>query len=199
MSSHRRRGLIVGAAIATLLCVSKPASADVSGWAHLGSGMIGWEGNGSKEWTFAPTMTIDMGVGSSDSGPFLFGGLFRFQPAFDHGVDLATMARFATSGFQTGMIGFALDAGGYLRTFGAQSAGFIGEAVLGGPFGLQLAVMGSVGSADGHAFGVTAGIDLARLLVHRDYLLNWWSNPRPEQAIGASASAAELASVIRAR
>ncbi len=189
MSSYRRRAVFAGAAFAALLCASQPASADVSGWAHVGGGMIGWDGNGSSEFTFAPTMTIDMGVGSSDSEPFVFGGLFRFQPAFDHGIDLATMARFATRGFQTGMFGFALDAGGYVRTFGATSAGFIGEAVLGGPFGLQLAVMGAVGSSDGRAFGVTAGIDLARLLVHRDYLQNWWSNPRPEQAIGANGNA----------
>ena len=56
------------------------------------------------------------------------------------------MTRFANQGFQKGWFGFAVDLGAYQRFWGIGSTGFSGQAVLGGPFGLQLAALGMVGT-----------------------------------------------------
>lgn len=161
------------------------ARADVSGWAQVAGGGLGWRDANNDALGLNGMMTIDMGVGSSDQNALLGGGIFRIQPVFAHGVDLALLGRFCNRGFQSGWVGFALDAGVYQRTWGLKSTGFEGEAVLGGPFGLQLATMGMVGTDSAMGFGVTLGIDFARLTVHRTHLDKWWPNPHPERTLGA--------------
>lgn len=155
------------------------AQADVTGWAHVGGGTLGWRGGPDDELKASGLMTIDAGVGSSARDPFILGGYFRVMPVFGHGADLALLARFATQGFQTDYIGFAIDAGAYQRFWGTGSTGFIGQAVLGLPLGFQLAGIGMGGSGSHYGFGATLGIDLVRLTVERRHLLDWWPNPRP--------------------
>jgi hypothetical protein len=103
---------------------------------------------------------------------------------------LSLSLRGCTRGFQVGDWGFAVDAGAYLRTFGPDplpTTGFVGGVVLGGPLGTQLSVMSHYGMHD--AFGVSAslGIDLLRLTVYRESLLQWWPNPMSPKARTASA------------
>ena len=43
--------------------------------------------------------------------------------------------------------------------------------------------LGTVGSNDSFGFGGTLGLDLVRLTVSRQHLLEWWPNPRPVDAI----------------
>ncbi len=169
---------------------TSPAQAEpANGWLHLGGGALVTKHGADVDPELASTMLIDMGLGTEAHGPFIFGGLFRIQPVFEHGVDLALMARAATTSFQTSYIGFALDAGAYQRWWGLDSTGFIGQGVLGGPFGLQLSVMASVGTRDSWGVGTALGIDLARLTVHRDHLLDWWPNPKPSDGISAAMGA----------
>jgi len=175
--------LIVAGAFASVLW-SSDAHADASSWLYFGGGGVGWQGQ-DQDLKFSPTMAIDLGVGTDDRAPFIFGGLFRIQPVFEHGADLGLAGRFATRGFQSGPFGFAVDLGGYQRFWGAGSTGFWGQASLGGPLGFQLSLLGAGGSSDAFAFGASAGIDLARLIVYRETLLDWWPNPRPERRIGA--------------
>jgi hypothetical protein len=158
------------------------AGADASGWAALGGGALGWQAGDEGELVASPTMTIDMGVGSSPAADFIFGGLFRVMPVFTEGADIALMARFCPSGFQSDVIGFAVDAGGYARFWGIESAGFVGDAVLGLPLGFQIGALGMVGSSNTYGFGGFAGIDLVRLTVGRGHLLEWWQNPQPDTA-----------------
>ena len=159
------------------------ARADVSGWAHVGAGISGYTNETSDGLLTSPTMTIDMGAGTADGGPFVIGGLFRMQPVFHEGLDLALLARIATRGFQSEMFGLAFDVGGYQQTYGFSSTGFIGQISLGLPLGLQLAANGSVGNHDVKSFGVTLGIDFARLTVHRAYGIETLPSPRPEKAL----------------
>src|SRR5262245_40214229 len=140
---------------AALLLRAGDASADVSGWTQVGGGALGWKGGADQDLTASAIMTADVGVGTSPRAPFIFGGYFRVMPLFGEGVDLALSARFATSGFQTGYVGFAFDAGAYQRFWGIESTGFIGQVVLGGPLGLQLAAIGMGGSEEAFGFGGT--------------------------------------------
>ncbi len=175
---------MIGLAVAL---AALPARADqTASWLHLGGGALVTKHGADVDPVLTSTMLIDLGVGTHPVGPLIFGGLFRVQPVFGHGADLALMARVATTGFQTSAIGLAFDAGAYQRWWGLESTGFLGQAVLGGPFGLQLSLMGSVGTEDAWGFGTALGIDLARLTVHRDHLLDWWPNPHPSDAISAA-------------
>jgi hypothetical protein len=180
-------GRIAAVALATgLLLESGEARADATAWVHMGGGVIGWKEGPANEFDVAPIMPIDLGVGVDERVPFGLGGLFRIQPIIGEGTDLALMARITTPGFQTSWFGLAADLGGYHRFWGEESNGFIGQAVVGGPFGLQLAFLGTVGSDDAGGFGTTLGIDFARLTVHRRHLLDWWPNPRPSDSIGSA-------------
>jgi hypothetical protein len=169
-------------ATASLLS-SGSALADTATWLHVGGGALGFREDADSDLLLAGTMAIDIGVGSTLRAPVSLGGIFRVQPVFDHGVDLALMPRFATRSFTTGPVGFALDVGGYARFWGIGSAGLCGEAILGGPLGLQLSAIGEYGTGGSFAFGGVLGFDLARLVVHRDHLLDWWQNPRADDAI----------------
>ncbi len=177
--------LIAGTAVAS------EARADVSGWAHASGGVMGWTAGEEGVLTASPTMTIDAGMGSSPSEPFIVGGYFKVMPVFGEGVDIALMARFATRGFQTDYVGLAFDAGAYQRLWGLESTGFLGQAVLGLPLGFQLTAFGMAGSHESFGFGGTLGLDLVRLTVDRQHLLEWWPNPRPNDNT-FSARAGEL-------
>ncbi len=173
------------AALAVFACawlVPSAAHADAAGWAALGGGVLAWQTGDAEELTVSPTMTIDMGVGTSPEADFLFGGIFRVMPVFTEGADLALMFRFAPSGFQSGVVGFAVDAGGYARFWGEEdNAGFSGDAILGLPLGFEIGAMGMVGSSSTWGVGGFASIDLVRLTVGREHLLEWWPNPQPDR------------------
>lgn len=166
--------------------------ADAAGWFQSGGGVLAWsggpEGEEDAELKLSPAMSFDLGVGTSEQMPFILGGYFKVQPILGHGVDLALMARFATIGFQQDWIGFAFDAGAYQRFWTPDSTGFLGQAVLGLPFGLQLAAIGTGGSNNTYGFGGVLGLDLVRLTVSRKHLLDWWPNPRPVDAMYESAT-----------
>lgn len=162
-----------------MLAAAPPALADVSAWAFVGGGALGWKQAENPTFTTNGTMTIDVGFGSSPDASFIGGALFRIQPIFSQGVDVALLGRFCSHGFQAGDWGFALDAGGFARGWGNGSVGFSGGASLGMPLGFTLSVQTEIGTDQAYAFGVVAGLDLLRLSIYRKTLLNWWANPRP--------------------
>jgi hypothetical protein len=174
-SRRRARWAALACALACL-GVARQASADVTGWVFAGGGATGWK-QGDNDYAVNGTLTFDVGAGTAPDRSFIAGGIFRLNPILGEGVDLGLLARVATYGFQGGEIGFALDAGGYVRPWGEGSSGFAGSLNIGGPIGLQLGVNVAVGTNDALAFGATAGIDLLRLTVYRRTLLDWWPNP----------------------
>lgn len=193
--------LIAACSSLALTAVASSARADGSAWMFVGGGVLGWKQGEAA--TLTPgndgafgangMMTIDVGAGTSPDARFIFGGLFRIQPIFKHGADLAILARACTHGFQAGDFGLAIDAGGYLRTWGPEiGAGFSGGVSLGLPLGFTISAQAQVGSNNALAFGGVAGIDLLRLTVYRKALLKWWQNPSPawtHQKTAASAPA----------
>jgi hypothetical protein len=174
---------VFGSTLAAAMSLSGAAFADTATWFHVGGGAMGFQEASDTELTLAATMAAEAGVGTTVHAPVSFGGLFRVQPVFEHGVDLDLYLRFCNHSFMTGPVGFAIDAGGYARFWGVQSAGFSGQLILGGPLGLQLSALGQYGSGGSFAFGGVLGFDLARLIVHRETLLDWWQNPRPDDAM----------------
>jgi hypothetical protein len=176
------RKLSVSLAIASFgaaLAVASPALADASAWVFVGGGVLGWKQAEYPTVNTSGSMVFDVGAGTSPTGRFIFGGLFRIQPVFEYGVDLALLTRFCTRGFQVGDWGFAIDAGGFARPWGVQSIGFSGSASLGTPLGFQLTLLTEIGTDKAYSFGAVAGIDLLRLTVYRQTLLKWWQNPSP--------------------
>jgi hypothetical protein len=169
--------------------VSSEARAEASAWATVNAGVTGLK-QGSDDFHPRASFQFDAGFGSSPSNVFIVGLLFRVMPIIKEGTDLALYARGATRGFQTGDWGFAIDAGSYLRTWGAGDSrptfGFSGSAVLGGPFGTQLTVIGQYGQGSAYSVSATLGIDLLRLTVYRQSALQWWPNPMSAGAKTAS-------------
>jgi hypothetical protein len=183
-----RHQLIAAVTLVTPTLCCAEAAADASAWFHSGGGVLAWKGGPEDSDTGAdiqlsPALAFDLGVGTSEQAPFIFGGYFKLQPILGHGTDVAVMARFATLGFQQDWIGVAFDAGLLQRWWGPESTGFLGQAVLGLPLGLQLTAMGTGGSNSTFGFGGTLGLDLVRLTVSRKNLLDWWPNPRASDAM----------------
>jgi hypothetical protein len=89
------------------------------------------------------------------------------------------LLRVASQGFVTGNFGVAFDAGPYQRFWGEGSTGGHAAVVLGGPWGLTLQAFGGVGSRDARHYGLTMGVDFARLTVYRLSGQNWFPNPHP--------------------
>jgi hypothetical protein len=176
---HKLPRLLAASASLAVLAAASPARAEASAWAFLGGGAMGWKQSRDASINPAGTMVIDAGAGTSPDARFIVGGLFRFQPVFHGGLDLSLLARFCTHGFQAGDWGLALDAGGFARPWGARSIGFAGSASLGMPLGFTLMLQTEVGTDKAIAFGAVAGIDLLRLTIYRQTLLNWWQNPSP--------------------
>lgn len=188
LSTSSRAGL----GIAALLAVTaSPASAraDATGWASVNGGatLVGDEpvdeGSIALETgeRIAPTLQVDVGVGTTSDAPIIVGGLFRVSPTFGEHTDFAVLARGATEGFQTGPFGVALEAGGYARADEEASVGFVGGAVLGGPLGVQLSLLAHVGTADDWGASALLGIDLLRLTLYREDALPYWPNPLPPE------------------
>lgn len=197
--------LAVGSFLA-ILAAAAPARADASAWVFIGGGTLAWKQGVEKSaatstttvvepgndgaWLVNGTMVIEAGVGTRPDAPVIFGGLFRLQPVFQHGTDLALLARGCTRGFQAGSFGFAVDAGGYLRTWGPQlGAGFAGGISLGLPLGFTVSVHTEIGSNNALSVGAVAGLDLLRLTVYREALKTWWQNPSPSWPRESDASA----------
>lgn len=168
------------AASAAVLAIASPALADASAWVFLGGGGMAWKQLQDASYNPAGTMIVDAGIGTSPDGRVIVGGLFRFQPVFPRGgIDMSLLMRLCTHGFQAGDWGFAIDAGGFARPWGNESVGFSGSASLGMPFGITLMLQTELGIDHAFSFGAVAGIDLLRLTIYRQTLLNWWQNPSP--------------------
>lgn len=178
-----RRSVLASAAAIAMTVLPAIANGEPCGWAHFGSGVMGWRQGEDADFVATPTLAIDLGLGADPEWPVFVGGLMRLQPYVGYGTDLAWLARLALGGFQGDWLGLAVDAGLAERFWGDGSNAFLGDVVLAGPFGLQLTAVAQVGDNDALGFGGTLGIDFARLTVGRGHLLEWWPNPQPEQAI----------------
>jgi hypothetical protein len=154
------------------------AWADVSSWLFVGGGPS-WISQQKSAYELRGSMQVDLGVGSPTSNPVVIGMLARATPYFGRGTDLSLAARMATRGFAVGDWGFALDAGGYERWWGAGSVGGLASLSVGAPYGFTLAMNTSFGTNDNRTFGVMLGIDVLRLTVYRLGGESFWYNPRP--------------------
>lgn len=125
------------------------------------------------------TMQVDVGMGTSPANSVIVGGIARATPYFGHGTDLALAARVATQSYVTGGFGLALDGGGFVRWWGADSTGFLTSLQVGAPFGVVLSLNASFGSDNNTTYGAVLGIDLARLTVFRLAGESQWPNVRP--------------------
>jgi len=177
----------------TALTLGSTARADTSAWMFAGAGALGSRvaqpppgsmpssppACDAGKFCANAALTFDMGVGTTPDGPVIIGGLFRVQPLIGAGTDLAILARVATHGFQAGDFGLAFDAGGFARFWGEKAGGFMGEITVGAPLGLQLSIEAMVGTEKTLGFGAVAGIDLLRLTLYRQTMLDHWQNPSP--------------------
>jgi len=170
----------IGATLACALIATfadAPARAEASSWFAM-SGGPSWLSRGDDS-DLAPTMQIDLGVGSPPTYPAVVGGLMRTTTFFGHGTDLSLALRASTRGFSTGDWGAALDVGGFARWWGVSSSGPMGTLHFGMPFGLTLSAQAQLGSEDQRTIGAFLGVDLLRLTVYRLGGESLWANPRP--------------------
>jgi hypothetical protein len=159
-------------AVAFTQALAEDARADVSSWVYAGFGPASLEHEDKPRYT----LQLETGIGTPPS-TIVAGGLFRVQPYFGLGTDLALLARVATYGFQQGGFGVALDAGGYQRFWGEGSSGGLGSLVLGVPWGITLSASAGTGTNDARFASLTLGFDFARLTVYRTNGTNWFLNP----------------------
>jgi hypothetical protein len=170
--------VVVALAIACAVTIGTPsARADASSWLFLGAGptWLRHAGDTEQDWT----VQLDTGLGSSPDDPIIIGGLGRLAAHVGHGADLGLLLRVATPAFVTGGWGAAVDVGAYQRWWTPRSTGAQASLVLGGLWGLTLAMNGGLGTGRWSHWGATVGIDFARLTVYRKTGVNWWSNPFP--------------------
>ena len=158
--------------LAAALFLADNARADVSSWVYAGFGPAYLKDVDKSRYT----LQLESGLGTPPA-TIVVGGLFRVQPYFGEGTDLALLARVATRGFVQGGFGLALDAGGYQRFWGEGSSGGLGSLVVGLPWGINLSASGGVGTNDTRFATITLGLDFARLTVYRTYGTNWFMNP----------------------
>ena len=168
-----------------VILVGANARADVSSWFYAGGGMTSLEQFGMPHRT-PGTLQLELGVGSSPDTAVVIGGLVKTLTQFGSGTDLGFVARVASGSFVRGNWGIAADAGMYQRWWGDNSTGFLGQLVLGAPYGFQLAALTEQGSDGVHAYGATFGIDFLRLTVYRTAGQQYWPNPFPAPHVGSS-------------
>ncbi len=177
------------------LCCAGVAKAGPSAWTQVSGGVLGWK-QGASVPDFRPdgALVFDIGVGTPETHPVIVGGLLRITPLLGDstGADLAWLARVCSRGYQVGGIGIAADVGLYARTWGTPSQGFAGSLSLGLPLGITVSFHAMAGSDDLLAFGGTLGIDVLRLALYRQTLLNWWPNPEVQTRKVVQSSAAPL-------
>jgi hypothetical protein len=137
--------LTPGLGLAAALAYSAPASADVSSWAYVGSGVSSFEQQGLER-RVDPTLAIETGLGTPPTSKLVVGGLFKLSALFGDGADLGLALRVANRSFVTGGFGLALDAGPYRRVWGDGSSGGQAALVLGAPGGITLSVGGGIGT-----------------------------------------------------
>lgn len=162
------------AALTALVVSPNEAHAQASSWLFVGGG-AGVIEREDKESHGA--LQVDVGLGTSATHPVVGGALFRLQNYFGAGADIGLLSRFVSSGFARGGFGGGIDAGAYQRWWGANSTGFVGNLVLGAPWGITLIAGGSIGTGDQRTYFASLGVDLARLTVHRHSGLGWFPNP----------------------
>lgn len=141
---------------------------------------MGWkQGTSTPDFRADGAVLMEAGIGMPSRYPIIAGGLFRVTPLTGGatGVDMAWLARVCTRGYQVGGFGVAADLGVYARTWGTPSQGFAGSLSLGAPLGFSLSFHTMAGSDDLLSFGGSLSIDLLRLALYRETLLNWWPNP----------------------
>jgi hypothetical protein len=159
------------------VCSTRLARADVSSWFYAGGGAAAFDPHAAGD-SASGLMQLETGMGTAPNHPLIVGGLLKTMTFFGRGTDLALVARAASRGFVAGSWGLAVDAGGFERWWGpVWSEGGIGALVLGAPLGIQATVFGEIGTGDMRAFGMTIGIDLLRMTVHRSTGLEHWQNP----------------------
>lgn len=161
-------------ALAMVVVTPNQAHAQASSWLFVGGGAGVIE---REEKESHGALQVDAGLGTSATRPIVVGALFRLQSYFGAGTDVGVLSRFVSSGFARGGFGAGLDAGVYQRWWGADSRGFVGNLVLGAPWGITLIAGGSMGTGDQRTYFASLGIDLARLTVHRHSGLGWFPNP----------------------
>jgi hypothetical protein len=152
-----------------------------------------YAGAGASELNFRPEETpvllqFETGLGSPAKHGVVVGGLFQFHGYLANGADLGAALRLTHKSFVLGDWGMGLDLGFYQRWWGGDSTGGSARLVLGAPLGITASVGGTLGSNDHRVVSATLGIDFARLTVHRNSLLDWWSNPFPPDTGDEAAS-----------
>jgi len=166
-------GIVLGC-----LALSRPVAAEPSTWMYLGAGPAELERDETDRSTL---IQVETGLGSPAKFGLVFGGLFQLHGYLEHGIDLGAALRTTHEGFVLGSWGVALDLGFYQRWWGGDSTGGSARLVLGAPLGITASLGGALGTNDHRTLSATVGIDFARLTVHRDALLNWWTNPFPPE------------------
>jgi hypothetical protein len=179
----RRSSLVAFASLLLLPLAARTARADVSSWLFLGAGPSGLYRSGASA-SYAASMQLDAGMGSTPKAPIAVGGLARVQTRFGDGTDAGLFVRTATGGFVRGNWGGALDLGGFGRFWGKTSPGYAGSVSLGGPWGLTVGLDAAHATSGGSTFAAVLGIDLARMSVYRTTGLDWLPNPFPSPRPG---------------
>lgn len=180
----------LAAMVAAGACIlhATPSRADTSSWLSV-TGGYGLKHSEARD-TFdgAGVLGFAVGVGTSPLSSIVVGGTARSTTYLSRGTDLSLAARVATGSFARGQFGLAFEAGPGVRVW--RGAGDYGRfplsamLLLGGPWGLELAVGGDVlnltGDPQARGLVVMAGIDLVRLTVMRQGATDaWWENPAP--------------------
>lgn len=190
------RLVLTAVALALPLLVAGTAdAAGPSAWSAMGGGVVGWkQGTRFPDFRADGSLVFEAGVGTPVRYPVIVGGLFRVTPllASATGADMAWLVRVCTRGYQVGGFGVAADVGVYARTWGTPSQGFAGTLSFGAPLGFNVSFNASAGSDDLLAFGGTVSLDLLRLTLFREILLDWWPNPEVNTRRLPQASAPRL-------
>jgi hypothetical protein len=173
----RHRALLGACCGMATASFSQLAHADAASWFSVAGGLGSFSEGATRYYPGA--LQLELGIGTSPANAVIVGGVAKTLSYFGNGTDFAFTLRTASGGFARGGFGLALDAGAYQRWWGAESSGFLGALVLGGPLGLQLTATTEQGTNDVHAYAATIGIDFLRLTVYRNTSGGYWPNPLP--------------------